>query len=177
MPIAGSVLPFDTFTDWFARGTARRGARAEASASGAGTLAPTARAADRGRPPTLGLVLARLDWVADSTTCWCSPRRASTGNVAGSRSFWTWKSRRSTGRPTVPADVSASSARCLRRIRCGVRLASTAEVAEARDCRESVQRREVPGPCGKRHRRRPGGRSWPTTSSRSWPLTSSSSRR
>lgn len=48
-----------------ARSAASRGARAEAPASGAGTLAPSTRTPDRRRPPALGLALARLDWMAD----------------------------------------------------------------------------------------------------------------
>jgi hypothetical protein len=70
----------------------------------------------RSRPPRLRLVQAdRWLWVALSRiwTAWRSalvivkPATVIAWHHRGFRLFWTWKSRRRTGRPTVPADLRA----------------------------------------------------------------------
>jgi putative transposase len=90
---------------------------------------------ERSRRPRLHLTAAdRLLWVWFSRlwTEWrpalvlVQPATIVAWHRRGFRLFWTWKSRRRTGRPTVPADVRALIRTMSQAIRSGVRLASTA---------------------------------------------------
>lgn len=89
-----------------ARGAAARGPRLATLASRPPTIAPSPGPPDPGRPALVDLVVAGLDEVAIRSRH-REPETVIAWHRRAFRLWWTWKSRRRLGRPTVPPAVRA----------------------------------------------------------------------